>query len=218
MTIHKSILFLALLALPLSASAVTVVVEDTRCVDATIARSHEFITNYDNYSHLPGATYEKSVPGFGTMPMLTMVKSQARFSIQTAAQTDAFVWVVLQPTNVKDISYCPRFLLHCVSAFDSATHFTHTCDMAQGKQHYGLSNFVSSLQVTANSSSCAAGQSRLVYKLVMESSSDDVAQIKKAATAMLGPIIGPIVSFFFNEETFFHSYYVNFYDSWAKAL
>ena len=218
MNAAKFFLLLAIATLPLNAFAVTVTVDDSRCVDATVSRAHEFITNYENYSKLPGARYEKYVPGRGTMPMLTMVKSQARFTAQTAAQTDAFVWVVLQPTNVKDSSVYPRFLIHCVSSFDSAKHFNHTCNLAQDKQHYGLANFVSSLQVTGNSPDCDANQSRLIYRLVLESNSEEVTQVKKAATSLLGPIIGPIVGFFFNEETFFRSYYVNFYDSWAKAL
>lgn len=216
--IFRNLVSIASVVFPLTANATIVTVDDSRCVDATISRVHEFITNYENYSKLPGARFEKSVPGFGTMPMLTMVKSQSRFSVQTASETDAFVWVVLQPTNVTDSTVYPRFLIHCSSAFDNASHFAHNCNLAQDKQHYGLANFTSSLQVTANAPDCAANQSRLVYRLVLESNSNEVLQIKKAATAMLGPVIGPIVAIFFNEETFFRSYYVNFYDSWAKAL
>ncbi len=218
MKFEKLLMILSLALAPNLAFAVNVTVDDSRCVDATISRAHEFITNYDNYSKLPGARFEKSVPGFGTMPMLTMVKSQSRFTAQTAAQTDALVWVVLQPTNVTDSKVYPRFLIHCTSAFDSAAHFTHACNLANEKQHFGLANFTSTLQVTANADDCAAGQSRLIYRLILESNAGEVTQIKKAATSLLGPIIGPIVAYFFNEETFFRSYYVNFYDSWAKAL
>jgi hypothetical protein len=125
---------------------------------------------------------------------------------------------VLQPVNITDGSYYPRFLLHCDSNFDSPAHFSHHCNLMPDKPHYGLQNFTSTLEATAFSPQCLPGQTRLDYTLVLDSSSADVNVIKREATRPLIPGVRQIVAALFDEESFFRGYYENFYNSWANQL
>lgn len=211
-----SLLILAL-CFTQTALATTVEINDTRCVSATIGRVHASVIDYSNYSKVPGAKYEIGVPPFGSIPMLSMVKSQSRFQAQSATHTQAYVWVVLQPTNLTNAIYYPRFMLECSSQFESDSRFNFTCALNNRLNHYGLQDFRSTLQVTANAPECNAGETRLVYRLILESNSNDVDEIKREATRPAGPL-APLISRFFNEESFFRGYYQNYYESWARSL
>lgn len=200
-----------------SAHATTVVIDDVRCVPAAIDRVHATITDFASYSTLPGARLQYDIPGFGSMPMLTMTKSKPRYSVRLATQTNALIGVELRPTNLGDAAYYPRFILQCSSAFDSSTHFKFVCSLNKNLIHYGLQDFNSSLDVQANAPECAGGQTRLVYRLALDSNSHDVAEIKDKVTQPYGPI-GGLIRQFFNEDSFFRGYYSNFYDSWAQGL
>lgn len=208
-----------LFALSLSpARAKEVVITDQRCVKAGLAQAHEAITDYNAYSRVPGARYELKIASVGIIPLLTMVKSQGRFATRTADRTDGYAWVVLQPVNLVDAKYYPKMLLHCESSFDSPTRFTHHCALEQDKLHYGLRDFRSVLEAVAGSPLCEAGETRLDYRLTLDSSPEEVEAIKREVTRPLGAVVAPLVANLFVEDSFFRAYYLNFYSSWAKQL
>lgn len=220
-SILSLIAVLGTIAAQASSLAATVVITDTRCVPASIDRAHKWITNYEDYSNqskIPGARYAIKLPVADQIPLLTMIKSQARFAIRSETRTDGFTWVVLQPTNLTDQNVYPKFLLHCTSSIDSPDHFSHKCSLDKTKPHYGLDDFQSTLEANGASAICGSNKTMLTYRLTLESNTRDVDAIKNAATAPLGRTLGPAVASLFNEDRFFRSYYVNFYDSWAKAL
>ena len=210
-------LAIAAAAATFDARAAKVVIHDTRCVTAPSQRVHDMMTDYEGYVKLPGAKYEMKIAHVGKLPLLTMVKSQSRYTARDARETDAKVWVVLQPTNLTDAAYYPRFLLHCVSHHEGERNFTHTCALEAEKPHYGLDGFNSTLEATADAPSCEKGQLRLEYTLTLTSNDSHVEEIKKKVVEPAG-LLGPILAKLFNEETFFRGYYLNFYESAVQAL
>lgn len=208
---------LALLQGSLALATPTVIAEKN-CVSASIARAHSTITDYDNYSKIPGATYEMKFPGFKPITMLRMDKSQGKFFTITASETNAYVWVVMQPTNLSDSRYYPQFLLHCTSSFVTETKMVHRCNMVKTAKHYGLQDFRSVLTVTTGSNHCAPDQTFLDYELVLDSNPAEVNEIKREVIRPMGMIVGGLVDAIFQEEAFFKGYYKNFYESWVKSL
>jgi hypothetical protein len=153
--------------------------------------------------------------------IVDMIKSQSRFSKNDATGTDAMIYVVMQPVpfaNTTDASVYPRFILNCVSKFNSEKTFVHKCAMDTTKLHYGLDDFQSDLLVTENAPNCPQGQQELVYTLTLYSNAKDVAEIKERVIQYYTEVSRPVVDSLFNETDFFKNYYVQFYDEWVKSI
>jgi hypothetical protein len=209
--------FLSLIFITSVARASTVVIDDKRCVSADAKLVHKSITAYENYSSLPGASFKIKLKRIGTVTLLSMEKSQLKMKVSTESGTDANVWVVLRPMEVEDGAYYPKFLIHCTSTVDAADHFTHGCQLAKDKLHYGLDDFQSTLTAAQGSRECPAGQTYLDYRLVLVANEKHVEQIKAKAVEPYG-VLGYIVALLFDEEAFFRDYYRNFYEGWVKSL
>lgn len=217
MTKFFSLLSCTFLLSQAALASAPVFLEDHRCVTASIGRAHQSITDYENYSRIPGALYQLKVLGQG-INLLRMIKSQSRYALREMTRTDALVWVVLQPVNITDAEFYPRVLLHCMSEAQSPEHFSHRCDMVTDKPHYSISNFSSRLEVSADSPDCEKGETKLDYTLAIEMIDDDVLAIKTEALRPLGSILAPLVGAFFDPDKFFRSYYKQYYESWAQQL
>jgi hypothetical protein len=220
--------FLALASLAAaSASAETVVIRDSRCVRASAEAVHASITNYPAYASLPGAKYAIKL-GAASIPLLRMTKAQAAYSLREAAATKALVYVELQPTNLQDTGYYPRFFLDC-SSDGKGSRFQHRCRLLPREEYaafrlkdaapsaYGLSDFRSTLSIEGSSPACAEGRTRLEYELRLVGDSRQVEQIKQKVLEPAGALAGTLGRIF-HEETFFRAYYENFYQGWASAL
>lgn len=222
-------LFLALTILLSSraALAISVVIEDDRCVKADATSIHASITDYAAYSRLPGARYELDLIA-KTVNLLTMTKSQVRYAERTAAKTNALVYLELQPTNLQDGTVYPRFFLECSSkggagAFDHACRILQTPEYASWKLNssapspYGLQGFDSTLEIRGNDASCGSGKTRLRYRLILTGNTAQVGEIKAKVLEPASIFRKPLEALF-NEDSFFKAYYENFYRGWISTL
>jgi hypothetical protein len=198
-----------------AAQGASVVIRDKRCLSASPARVHDVVVGYDRYSATPGAKYSVPVPLVGSMPMLAMIKSQSRFLTNNASGTDANVWVVLQPSTLSQAAYYPRFLIRCTSTPRGAG-FQHVCREQRNVQHYGMDDFESTLDVVGGASECG-GKTLMTYELRLTSNDREVSEIKDAVLAPAGPLAA-VIGGFFDEESFFRNYYLNFYNGWVSTL
>lgn len=212
----KKMFYAAALLLAQSAGATEVTIQDSRCVSASAKRVHEYVTDYDRYSSSPGAAYELNLGAFGKTRLLEMVKSQSKYTIRESNRTDGFVWVVLRPLALDNQAYYPRFLLRCESSA-SSRGYTHSCRLRADKQHYGLKDFRSNLEIAENDLRCAAGQTRLDYTLALTSEPAEVEALK-AETLKPAGALAPVLGKLFDEKAFFQDYYKNFYEGWMKDL
>lgn len=112
--------------------------ETTSCIPRDIRDVHAHLVNYASYQSLDNQL-RFSVAPLGPVPLVNMTYSIPTFrgrvgapSHTETADTDALVWVVLQPYLInrpEDQSLLPRFYLHCRSNWNSNHNsFQHTCD------------------------------------------------------------------------------------------
>ena len=181
-----------------------------QCVPASLTELFEILISYDKYSSLPGAQYDMHTSIMGDIRLLSMVKSQSQFTSQSAQNTDALLWLVLQPTNLTEAELYPRFLSRCVSVSDGDNKINHSCLMDATKQHFGINSFQSHLTIVDGDPKCAQGQALVSYQVQIDSNDADIDQIKDKVLGKAG-ILAPILKGMFNNEVFIRSYFENFY-------
>ncbi|MCC6278389.1 MAG: hypothetical protein IT289_10795 [Oligoflexia bacterium] len=225
----KSIIILIAL-LAGQARAADVSISNNRCVLYNADTVHKRIVDYDSYKDLDdGIVFDLNLNananGLIKIPAIDMVKSQSRFETVPGRNTLAKVLVTLQPMNVSDGSVYPRFVMQCQSTWVSDTSFNHQCDILPQYPTYGLVGFSSRLSVIEKPGSCANG-SHLDYSLLLRSESSHITAIKGAVTQELkkkfailpANVLRGAVDRLFDEETFFKSYYTEFYNRWLSSL
>jgi len=208
------------------AQARVVTIPDKRCVDRGIQRVYDVTVDYRNYVNTPGATMAFDL-ALVKLPMLRMINSDTS---KSSAPSDSVVRVVMQPSNLQNYSFYPRFYMRCTASFVSSTEFEHECKIMPKQlmkqqngsvkivyDQYGMQDFHSTLRVVENSPECKSGRTLLDYKLVMTSNDAEVTEIKHEVLKPAGPLKQQIGALF-DEESFFKNYYINFYNGWAGTL
>lgn len=193
-----------------------VLVQGNKCIASTVKNFSDYIKDYSQYSVRPATRYKVNFV-VDTTTLLQMTKSQVEWTKKTNTETEANVWVVMRPLNITDGTIYPRFLMTC-NTLESGGGFKQRCQLQPNKTHYGLDNFASIMAVKANSNLCPTRKSTLVnYQILLRGNSAQIAKIKDTALKPAG-ILAPVLSSFFNTETFFKNYYQNFIEETVREF
>jgi hypothetical protein len=185
------------------------------CVDSDLGSVQKLFTRYSEYSTMKGSDYVINLGG-AEFPMIRMIKSQSRELSKSETDSENFVWIVLQPSNLTDASLYPRFLLKCKTQLFE-TVFLQNCEIQKDKQKFGLNGMTINLVATHNHPACKSGQTALGIQIKTEINTNEVENIKLAVLKPAGPL-APLVAKLFNEESFFSSYFNHLYSAWIDAL
>ena len=191
-------------------------IETRQCVPSGVKNVHTLFTRYDQYASLPGSEYTMSLRGVD-LTLMKMTKSQAKVVSQTDSSSQSYVWVVLQPVNLTNGSYYPRFLLDCRVNWLGVDGFKQTCAMMKDKQHYGLDDIRITVDASSGTGGCKSSESDVRIRVNLEANRSQVKQIKDAVLAPAG-ILAPVIEQMFNEEEFFKGYFHFLYEEWLKTL
>ena len=185
------------------------------CVNSNLEAIQKLFTRYSEYSTMKGADYTIKLAGV-EFPMIRMVKSQAKEISKTNTNSETFIWIVLQPTNLTDANLYPRFLLNCKTQLQDRV-FLQNCQLQKDKQKFGLNDMQIDLVATQNHPACKSGQTAVGIQVKTDMNKDHVEQIKLEVLKPAGAL-APLVSKLFNEESFFGSYFNNLYSEWIDTL
>lgn len=185
------------------------------CVNSGLESVQKLFMRYDEYSTMNGSDYSINLAG-AEFPMIRMVKSQSKELSRTEKNSENFVWIVLQPSNLTDASLYPRFLLNCKTNLSESV-FMQNCVLQKEKQKFGLNNMTINLVATLNHPACKGGQTALGIQINTEMNTAEVEKIKIEVLKPAG-VLAPLVAKLFNEESFFSSYFNHLYSAWINLL
>lgn len=205
------------LALALNAFAADYSIVDERVINQPISKVHSAVTDYAHYKDLDGARWDIML---GTVRLFSMIKSQPKFDATVAApNTDAYVFVVLQPTNLQ--KHLPMFLLRCKSTWISSSEFNHHCDWTPFKQGsaytpYAVKGFTSEMSAKVDAT---ANKTRLKYRLDLTTNDSEVSEIKNDILSPLPRgVIRDKIDELFDPKSFFETYYRQVYESLVQGV